>query len=118
MGWVSRRLQQPGEQRGRGLEPGKSGHVFFFWTNCLFSANSVVGRAAPSVKPCQMWWRDGAKKERKKRENEKAWKRSSLKITLQNKQFRAFFPNYVFLLTFACLIMHFLKGFGEADLKC
>lgn len=30
MGWAKRRLQRQGEQRGRGLEPSKSGHVFFF----------------------------------------------------------------------------------------
>lgn len=97
-------LQRRGEQRGRGLEPSKSGHVFFFWTNSLFSENSLVGQPAPSVKPCQMWQRDSAKKRRKKRKNETAWKKSILRAAFSKQTFRVFLSELYFLLTFSWLI--------------
>lgn len=97
-------LQHRGEQRGRGLEPSKSGHVFFVWTNSLFSENSLVGQPAPSVKPCQMWQRVSAKKRRKKRKNETAWKKSILRAAFSKQIFRVFLSELYFLLTFSWLI--------------
>lgn len=46
VGWASQRLQRQEEQRGRGLEPRKSGHVFFLWTNSLFSEKFSCGSAS------------------------------------------------------------------------
>lgn len=102
---------------GEGWSRANLGMFSSFWTNSLFSENSLVGRPAPSVKLLPNLVKSFSQEREKEKEKLKSLENVHFQNHFSKQTFQVFLSKLHFLLTFACLIIYLIKGLGGGDLK-